>query len=99
MQKWSETLVHWFLIFIFPSIEFQSTLSVRGSPKGTPKLPRKDSVKSQRSWLGILRNRDESKHLVDSLSDSGDDADNEDANNKRFPHGSRRNSTTANNYR
>lgn len=61
-------------------------------------MPRKDSIKSQRSWLGILRNRDENKYLVDSQSDSGDDADTDEANNKRFPHGSRRNST-ANNYR
>ena len=76
----------------------QTTLSVRGTPKPSPKLQRKESGKSQRSWLGVFRNRDDNKSLVDSQSDSGDDGDcAEEANNKKSPNNSRRNSM--NNYR
>ncbi len=75
----------------------QTTLSVRGTPKPSPKLQRKESGKSQRSWLGVFRNRDDNKSLVDSQSDSEEADLNEEANNKKSPNNSRRNSM--NNYR
>ncbi len=77
------------------SLYFQSTLSVKSTPKPSPKLQRKESQKSQRSWLGVFRNREDNKSLVDSQSDSEGDLD--EPNNKKPVNNNRRHST--NNYR
>ena len=76
----------WFIVSI------QSTLSVRGSPRLSPQLQRKDSKNSRRSQL---RHREDSRSLVDSQSDSADEPE-EESNRRGI--GSRRNSTN-NNYR